>query len=426
MSLPFSQETEDTVLGSVMVSPFLLGSVMAELGPDDFYTQQAKSVFVAMLELDSGGVEINRTTMLEHLRSNRGSVGAQYIVELGYGIPEMNSIKRYIEVLKEKSALRRLAKIGESITARAMDNDDASELLGHAEQSLLEIRKRVGFAGRSFRSFDEVDVDAGHEIEKLHRGESAAILTGFKSLDAATRGGNQPGDVWVIAALTGRGKSSWALGAARSQAVAGIPVAFVSREMSEFENYIRVLSGASQVPVWRVKPGMFPDTYHSLQDWRQFVASLPIYLNTKTSNIFEIRSQVKEIVRTKGAKSLFVDYLQLLSVAPDTKMSSRAQEVATVSRVLKEIAMENQIAVFALAQFNRYAAHGEQPEIHHLAESSGIEKDASLVLILDMEKQKERDPTRECEMRIAKHRNGPCLSLRYTYRGDILTFEEAA
>jgi replicative DNA helicase len=196
--------------------------------------------------------------------------------------------------------------------------------------------------------------------------------------------------------------------------------------MSEFENYIRVLAGASQVPVWRVKPGMFPDTYYSLQEWRPFTATLPIWINTKTSNIFEIRSQVRELVRTKAIRSLFIDYLQLLSVSPDSKMSSRAQEVATVSRVLKEIAMENQIAVFALAQFNRYAAHGEQPELHHLAESSGIEKDASLVLILDMEKQKDKDPTRECEMRIAKHRNGPCLSLKYRYRGDVLTFEEAA
>jgi replicative DNA helicase len=426
MTLPHNQEAEDATLGAVIVNPFLFSKVNQELTADDFYTQNARQVYSAMVHLDNAAVEINQRTIIEHVKNTGMRVPTQYVLDLNYGIPMMQNIDRYLFVLKGKSALRHMAKIGESIIARAMDNDEPIDLLGDAEQSLLEIRKRIGFAGRSFRSFNEVDANAGNEIERLHKGDSSAVLTGFKSLDFATRGGNQPGDVWVIAALTGRGKSSWALGAARAQAVAGIPVAFVSREMSEFENYIRVLAGASQVPVWRVKPGMFPDTYYSLQEWRPFTATLPIWINTKTSNIFEIRSQVRELVRTKAIRSLFIDYLQLLSVSPDSKMSSRAQEVATVSRVLKEIAMENQIAVFALAQFNRYAAHGEQPELHHLAESSGIEKDASLVLILDMEKQKDKDPNRECEMRIAKHRNGPCLSLKYRYRGDVLTFEEAA
>lgn len=92
--------------------------------------------------------------------------------------------------------------------------------------------------------------------------------------------------------------------------------------------------------------------------------------------------------------------------------------------MLKEIAMENQIGVFALAQFNRQAANGERPELHHLAESSGIEKDASLVLILDMARQEDREVQRDCVMRVAKNRNGPLLSLPYKYKGDTLTFEE--
>lgn len=426
-SLPHSAEYENLIVGAILVNPFLFAKVVAELTTEDFYTLNARQVFQTMIQLDAESVDLSETTILHHLKSQKANYDIAYIVTLQHGVPVMTSdIRGYIAALKKKTALRRLLKLGSSIAEAAQETNDPLELLDDAEQSILEIRKRIGSVNQGFRSFEEIDVDAGEIIERLHKGESLAVPTGYKSLDRATRGGNQPGDVWVIASLTGRGKSSWALGAARQQAVAGIPVAFISKEMSEFENYTRVLSASSGVPAWRIKPGMFPDTYYSLQEWRGFTSTLPIVLNCGSGNLFQLRGQVRDLVRNKGIKSLFVDYLQLLNFGADTKLSSRAQEVATVSRVLKEMAMEHQIAVFALAQFNRYAAHGERPEIHHLAESSGIEKDASVVLILDMPEQKPNEPDRECEMRIAKHRNGPCLSLKYRYRGDILTFEEAA
>lgn len=424
--IPHSAELEDLLLGSVLVSPFTLGRITAELGPDDFYRQNARQLFVAMIELEQANVEINQLTLIHHLDSaSVRYADAGYICGLTLGLPELRSPAPLIAKLKALTASRNLLRLASSITNQIADVDPI-ELLDTAEHSLADIRRRIGSVSKSFREMSAIDVEAGEQIENLHKGLSTAIPTGYKTLDRATRGGNQPGDVWVVASLTGRGKSSWALGAARMQAVAGIPVGIVSREMSDFENYCRMLSAASGVPMWRIKPGMYPDTYYCLQEWRPFTSTLPIAINSQTANIFEIRSQVKELAREGKIKSLFVDYLQLLGVSPETKMSSRAQEVSTVSRVLKEIAMENQIAVFALAQFNRYAAHGERPEIHHLAESSGIEKDASVVLILDMPEQKEGETDRECDMRIAKHRNGPCLTLKYRYRGDILTFEEAA
>lgn len=427
MNLPHDENAEKLILGAVFLNNFLINQVAALIEPDDFYSQVNRNAFIGMVQLSEGAVEINPITLNNQLKKETGTDQTIYYSSLVQpAIGFASGVAHTAHVLREKANLRRLIRLAAEIEAQANDNEDPSSVADHIEQSLSEIRKRVGGSAMTFRSFEEIDVDAGEAIERLHRGDSSAVPTGYKSLDRATRGGNQPGDVWVVASLTGRGKSSWALGAARMQAVAGIPVAFVSREMSELENYCRVLSASSGVPMWRIKPGMYPDTYYSLQEWRSFTSTLPILMNCGSQNIFEVRGRVKEMVRTKGIKSLFVDYLQLLKLAPDTKASNRANEVATVSRVLKEMAMENQIAVFALAQFNRYAAHGERPEIHHLAESSGIEKDASVVLILDMPEQKDKESDRECEMRIAKHRNGPCLSLKYRYRGDVLTFEEAA
>lgn len=419
MNLQTAQD-ERIVVGALIVQPSLMAHVQ-DLRPEDFYTPSTRAAFVSILACYEGGFEIDTISISRASKVSVSDLTA--CVNDGLSI---TSLKGQVTRIKDASFRRRIDRIGESLQQRAAEEDSVQTILADAEESLADIRRQIGGTAKAFRSMVEIDQEVGHEFERLHKGDSSAVPTYYYSLDRVTRGGIQPGDVWVIASLTGRGKSSWALGAARTQAMAGIPVGFVSREMSDYENYVRVLCAASKVPMWRVKPGMFPDTFQSLTEWRQPVSELPIFMNSSTANIFDLRPLVRDLVRTQGIKCLFIDYLQLMSVNTETKNNTRAQEVATVSRVLKEIAMENQIGVFALAQFNRGGANNEHPELHHLAESSGIEKDASLVLILDMPQPKELETDRECKMRIAKHRNGPLLSLDYIYRGDILSFEEKA
>lgn len=418
---PNSEQDERIVIGAVISQPNLMAQAM-ELQPEDFYWQSPRKAFIALVEMHEAGAEIE---MIGVSRAT-DSVTVSDLVKFMYESTGAISLRPQIRRIKSASHLRRINRIAESLQSKVEEGEAAEQILSDAENAIAELRRQVGGKAKAFRNLLDVDRDAGVEFERLHRGDSSAIPTYYAQLDRVTRGGIQLGDVWVIASLTGRGKSSWALGAARMQAMTGIPVGFVSREMSDYENYVRLLCSASQVPMWKVKAGMYPDTFQTLTEWRQPVSELPIYMNSSTANIFELRPLVRDLVKTKGIRSLFIDYLQLMSVNLETKNNTRAQEVATVSRVLKEIAMENQIGVFALAQFNRGGAHNEHPELHHLAESSGIEKDASLVLILDMPQPKEQEAERKCTMRIAKHRNGPLLSLQYIYRGDILTFLEAA
>jgi replicative DNA helicase len=429
MNLPHDSESERVLIGSILLTNHLAIRLISELQPDDFYSSTNRQIFIAIMGLCQANAEITPVTIAQQLRAS-GELTEQgwmhlvthcssLVADLMIGGPE-----QYIKSLKEKSTLRRILQATESARTRVDDGEGSQEVLRLLEDSVLEIRQRSGVVGSAFRPMSDVMQETEGQLERLKNGNSLAVPTGFKSLDQTTRGGIQPGDVWVIASLTGRGKSSWALASARHQAEASIPVAVVSREMSDFENSARMLSAVSQIPTWKVEPGMGPNIYESLIEWVPHLSSLPMWFNSRTGNVLEIRSQIKELVRVQGVRSLFVDYLQLMGVTLEIRNATRAQEVATVSRVLKEIAMENQIGVFALAQFNRLGAHGELPELHHLAESSGIEKDASLVLILDMEKPQEGVPTRACTMRIAKHRNGPLLSLAYNFRGDILSFEE--
>lgn len=415
------------MIGSVFITNHMADRLISELQPDDFYSVLNRQIFIGFIGLREANSEITPVTVDGYLRAvgvaHQGLVAycGDLLSALIIGSPAP-----YIASLKENASKRRILQAAESAKARIDDGEAAQEVLRHLEESVAEIRERSGLQGSAFRPMSEVMKDTVAQLDRLLAGVSSAVPTGFAMLDRSTRGGIQPGDVWVIASLTGRGKSSWALGAARHQAEHGIPVAIVSREMSDYENSARMLSAVSQVAAWKIDTGLQPSVHQWLIDWVPHLSGLPMWLNSRTANIFHVRTQMKELVRGQGIRSLFVDYLQLMGVTLETKNNTRAQEVATVSRVLKEIAMENQIGVFALAQFNRQGAHGELPELHHLAESSGIEKDASLVLVLDMEKPKEGERERGCTMRIAKHRNGPLLSLAYKYRGDILSFEEAA
>lgn len=419
MNLPNAEEAERAIVGALMINPALIGQ--ASLSPDDFYWPTTRASFKAICGLISESQEVDPPSIHYRTEKDNRTVSVVDLSSMLDSARGVNSIRNQVEIVKEKAIKRRIAKISAVTQAGALNGEYSIDLINAAEQALVELRLSISESGGVFRTLKEVDMESGIIYDKLRRGESLALPTGFNQLDYSTRGGIQPSEVWVIAALTGRGKSSWALAAARHQAEQGIPVGIVSREMSDYENYTRLLCSAAQIPAWRVRSGMYEDTYSLLTEWRKPISELPIYMNSATSSVKELRSLVKELVKSKRIQSLFVDYLQLLNA--DTG-ASRATDVAAVSRILKEIAMDNKIGVFALAQFNRLASHGERPELHHLAESGGIEKDASLVLILDMNEQRDGEKVRPCTMRIAKHRNGPLMSLKYNYRGETLTFEE--
>lgn len=413
---------EQAVLGLVIQDNSLGAELLTCYEPSDF-TGIRQQAFIQMAALIEAGSEVSPITIHKSLPE----VLVSELHNWTYGLPFSRTVAHYAPFLKRQTALRRLARLGESLTTQAMNETaDLAELIISTEGSLEDIRRRAKLAGRSFQTMIDISTEAGKVYHNLQKGNSNALPTGFSDIDMVTRGGIQPGDTWVIASQTGQGKTSWAINCAIQQAKQGVKVALVSREMSAFENFTRIHSAVSGVPLWRIKPGMSLDTWQQLSEWQDDVEGLPIWINCQTGNIHELRPQIREMVKNTGLQTLFVDYLQLMTCAGTGTATNRAQEVAMVSRTLKEIAMENNIGVFVLSQFNRYADHGERPEIHFLAESSGIEKDASLVLILQMKNREEGAQEWDCEMRIAKHRNGPLLTFPYRYSGETLTFKEAA
>lgn len=420
MNLPNAEEAERAIVGALMINPVLIGQ--ADLSADDFYWPSARESYRAICGLIEEEIELSPALIHERTEIFGRPVSVVEISQMLDAANGLRSIRNEVGIVKEKARKRRIAKLTAALNAGALNGECSEDLIDQGERALEELRQELGARRGAFRSLREIDIEAGSQFDRLRRGDCAAIPTGFAQLDYTARGGIQPGEVWVVAALTGRGKSAWALQAARFQAQQGYPVAIVSREMGDIENYTRLLCGASGLSMWKVRPGMHMDTYETLVDWRKPTSELPIFINSSTSGASELRTLVKELVKAEKIKTLFVDYLQLLEI--ETRNGTRATEVAAISRILKQIAMDNQIGVFSLAQFNRLANHGERPELHHLAESGGIEKDASLALILDMNEEREGEKFRPCAMRIAKHRNGPRPTLKYQYHGESLTFWE--
>lgn len=311
----------------------------------------------------------------------------------------------------------------------------AAQIAVHEDKTgaelLDELRAVVDVADRSYKTAENNFVFVKDLIPKMkavyedfHAGRSYAVSSGFDKLDDAILDGFSRGDEHIIVAFTGQGKSALALNCAKNQASAGMCVGVVSREMAEIENVMRLQSSATGVERWKMRKGLTLTDFYTLNDNLEDLGRLPIAFDVRTTDVESLRPQVRKMVEVYDMKILYVDYLQLMT---SSKNSSRAEEVAAVSRGLKLIAMENKIPVVSLCQFNRSAVTASVFDLlSFLKESSGIEQDASTIIYLQIEKTEEPKTMKDGLITILKNRNGAVFSkVPMTYRGEIFQFYEA-
>lgn len=425
--LPNSLEAEDSLLGAVMFDNSLVDEAIALVRPEDFYTPSRRVVFEAMISLAAKGSKIDITTLKVELESTKNLERAGGVTALAglYGLyVAVVSVKDYANIVRSKALYRKIYKQALSIARNALDeSDEAGALVEAATTAMMQI-ERYGSVESDFRSFSEIAVDASELYEQMYKGESRAMPTGYASLDQATRGGIYPGEVRVIMATTGSGKTAWALGAAKHQASMGIPVAFVSLEMSDIENFFRIHSAMSGVAAWKIKGGIWPHDYQTLQETIRLPGDLPIWMasSSRMANVYEMRRQVKEIVIKHKIRMLYVDYLQLAEAMMEK--GTRALEISTVTRILKLMAREFQMGVCELSQPSQEGAKSGKVRTIHNRESTAIGNDADIVIAIDMPEDRENLDEWECTQRIDKHRNGPKMALKYWYHGPTMTFSE--
>jgi replicative DNA helicase len=423
---PQAVEAEQSVLGSILIDPEAILKVADFLRAADFYRQQHKDIYEAMVGLHGQREPIDLVTLGDELaRRDRldGVGGPAYLATLMNTVPTAVHVEHYGRIVERKSVLRNLIAAAGKIAAVGYEEaNDAEVAIDRAEGILFEISQHRTVGG--FESLATLLGQAYDRLEYLHehRGQLLGIPSGLGQLDTLL-GGFQPSDLIILAARPSVGKTSLALNIAQHAAVREArKVGVFSLEMSKEQLALRLLSAESGINPRPLQTGFVDET-----DWSKIAQVMnamhaaPMWIDdSPVLTVMELRTKARRLeAEQRGLDLIIVDYLQLMQGSLNQKEANRVQEVSEISRGLKALARELKIPVIALSQLSRNVEQRgtQEPRLSDLRESGGLEQDADVVIFL----YREGDQNSESEVelvkaKVAKHRNGPIGEVPLQFR----------
>lgn len=430
---PQNLEAEQSVLGAMMLSAEAMADVVEILEADDFYRSAHGKIFGVLRTLFAHGEPVDVITAVDALRK-QGLLdevgGALYLRDLVDQVPTPAGAAHYARIVSDAALRRRLiGAAADIIDTSYVGGDDADTIADAAEQRIYDVARREDKEETAL--LGDLVNQAMSDLETMQNRESAytGIPTGFRDLDDLTSG-LQGGNLVIIAARPGVGKSSLAMNIARNIAMAGEPVAVFSLEMSRYEIGMRLLCAEANVPWDRIR-----NKRVGPNDWTRVVSAAgqlhdaPLHIvDSGNVNIVDIRAKARRMkTGRQGLSMIIVDYLQLMTSPGARRMDNRQQEVAEISRSLKLLAKELHIPVIALSQLNRNpeARADKRPQLSDLRESGAIEQDSDVVMFIHRD-DGDAEHKREAEIILAKHRNGPTGSVRLNFEPSLTQFRNAA
>ena len=414
---PHNIEAEQAVLGAIFLVPDTIVTATEILEPEDFYRVSHQRIFETMIRLTDKGEPIDLvtiTTELEDLKLLNEVGGVSYLTDIANSVPTAANIEYYARIVEEKSTLRRIIFAATDIVTKTYDEgDEVTDLLDHAEKTILEISQNKA-SGR-FQNIQDVLVDVYDNIEQLHnqQDEVTGIATGFRDLDHITSG-FQKNDLIIVAARPSVGKTAFALNIAQNVAVnSDENVAIFSLEMGADQLVMRMLCAEGNIDSQRLRTGKLQE-----EDWRKLTMAMGslsnagIYIDdTPGIKVNEIRSKCRRLKQESGLGMVLIDYLQLIQGNSASSRENRQQEVSEISRALKALARELEVPVIALSQLSRGVEQRQdkRPMMSDIRESGSIEQDADIVGFLYRDDYYDQESEKEniIEIIIAKQRNGP-------------------
>ena len=434
-TLPHNLEAEKCVLGAVLINNHAFNQASEVLTSDDFFRDAHRRIYEKMIALSERSEPIDLVTLKDELirSGDLDEVGGPaYISALTDGVPRSANVEYYAKIVKEKSTLRRLIQSASDVLSRAYDaEEDPDTQLDEAERSIVEIadnRMRTGFV-----SLGELVNSSYQIIEKLqeHRGLITGVPTGFTELDEMTSGFH-PGDLVIVAARPGMGKTSFVLNIALHCGIkANKSVGVFSLEMSKEQLFLRMLTSEARIDAHRFRGGYLGDNdYQKLAVASASMHDAKVFIDdTPSIGILEMRAKARRLKLQHGLDMLIIDYLQLMQGRG--RVENRQQELAQISRSLKILAKELGIPIMALSQLSRATeTRGDhRPQLSDLRESGALEQDADVVLFIFREDMYPADgnvnPDTEntAEIIIGKQRNGPTGSVKLAFLKQHTRFE---
>lgn len=416
--LPQNLDAEMSVLGICFLNEYALDKVCEELLPEMFFDDKNRNIFDSICSLHKSKTAIDITTVKDDLEKKKkldASGGVDYLSDVIDSVAIASNLEYYMQIVKDNYVRRNLIDTATSIASDAYDEENVTDLLDNAERNILNVVKAR--QSSVFVPINEVLRRAQENLEMLAQNKRTitGLETGFYDLDRHTAG-LHGGEMIILAARPGMGKTSFALNIATNAAMTtDKAVAIFNLEMSAEMLVNRMLSAVGQIDSYKLQTGSLQSN-----DWKRYNEAMSQLADT---NIFiednagitasEIRAKCRRLANSeKGLGLVVIDYLQLVT-SGGKRTESRQVEVSEISRSLKTMALELDVPVIALAQLSRNAEKREnsQPMLADLRESGSLEQDADLVLFINRKdyydtKKDIKETIVPVDLIIAKHRKG--------------------
>ncbi|BAW79713.1 replicative DNA helicase [Candidatus Nitrosoglobus terrae] len=435
---PHSVEAEQSVLGGLLLDNKAWDQIGDLLRPDDFYRQDHRLLFQSISELIEQSQPCDVITLSEQLKNKQlleGAGNLAYITSLARNTPTAANIKAYADVVRERSILRQLIRVGTDIANSAYQPEgrNSRELLDEAEKRVFEIADQGTRSQRNFVDMKNLLSKVVDRIDQLFEKDSpiTGLSSGFADFDELTSG-LQQADLVIAAGRPSMGKTAFAMNIAEHVAIKRrIPVAVFSMEMPGEQLAMRMMSSLGHIDQHRVRTGRLEeDDWPRLTSAVSLLSEAPIFIDdTPALSPTELRARARRLMREQGGLGLIlIDYLQLMQVPGHRE--NRVTEISEISRNLKTLAKELNIPVLALSQLNRSLEQrpNKRPVMSDLRESGAIEQDADVIVFIYRDEVYHEDSPDKgtAEIIVSKQRNGPIGTVRLTFRGQYTRFENYA
>ena len=428
--LPHSPEAEQSVIGSMIMDGEAVLAASELLVPDDFYGKQYGVLFEAITELSEEAKPVDLVTLRDKLKEKdvpQELYSIEFLGNLVKSVPTSANARYYAGIVKEKSVLRSLIRVSESIANECyLDKERLDTILEETEKKVFDIVQKRGSS--DFIPIRDIVIQSLDNIEAASRrkGSVTGIATGFYDLDYKTAG-LQPSDLILLAARPSMGKTAFVLNIAEHVAVKNkITTAIFSLEMSKNQLVNRMLSMNSGVNSQAIRTGELNDSdWANLMDSARVIGESNLIIDdTPGISVMEMRSKCRKFKLEHNLGLIIIDYLQLMSGSG--RVESRQQEVSDISRSLKALAREIGCPVIALSQLSRAVEQrpDKRPMLSDLRDSGAIEQDADVVMFIyrDEYYNKESDRAGITEILIAKQRNGPTGTVELGWHAQYTKF----
>ena len=442
---PNSVDSEQSVLGGLLLHNDSWDNVVNILGSDDFYQSSHRIIYdaiVTLLEHDKPAdiLTVKEQVVKSHDEESIG--GFAYLAQIAENTPSVSNIEAYAKHVRELSIYRQLTKIGKELADTAFNPKDieVNDLLDLSERKIFEIAEQVSRNKQEITNVKDIIKDVVnrvHEMQELKGYKGAE--TGFTEFDKLTSG-LQNGDLIIIAGRPSMGKTAISMNIVEHMAIHNsTPVAVFSLEMPTEQLVIRMISSFGRIDSSKLRDGDMSEI-----DWNSFNHAVRAFeentiLIDETPSITptEIRAKCRRLKRRYPDLGLImVDYLQLMTV--HGKSENRVQEISEISRSLKSLAKEINVPVIAISQLNRgvesraKTGKGRIPQMADLRESGSIEQDADIIGFIYRDEVYHDDTytnpeeVGKADLRIAKHRNGATGNIKLAFVGQYSRFEDLA